>query len=137
MKLSATATFVERNSVGQFIASRVTPALMERMDKAGALVAAEAKSLAPVHTGELRDSISHRVDAVGSRVVATIYASAPHAGFVEYGTGQRGASSASAGPYPYSASWPGMAAQPFLRPALDTMRGEIKGVITSGALLTT
>jgi hypothetical protein len=44
---------------------------------------------------------------------------------VEFGTGRRGASSAGAGPYSYDPNWPGMVAQPYMRPALDTARPQI------------
>ena len=68
-------------------------------------------------------------------------ATAPYAAFVEYGTGLRGA-----GTYPYELpsegvpytgswvydykrqNWQGHAAQPFMRPALDTARPEIRAI---------
>lgn len=62
-----------------------------------------AKSLAPVRTGELRDSIDGEVDATG----VTVFASAPHAGFVEHGTTKA-------------------AAQPFMQPAFDQTKDKLK-----------
>jgi hypothetical protein len=56
-----------------------------------------------------------------------VQATSPHAAYVEFGTGQRGAASAGAGNGPYSETWPGMPAQPYLRPALDTARPAILG----------
>lgn len=76
----------------------------------------------PVDTGELRDSGSVVVEEQDRRVVAHVVFSAGHAGYVEFGTGLAGSSSAGAGPYSYSPTWPGMAAQPYLRPALDIAR---------------
>lgn len=109
-------------SSGQFIAAKVTPAVTACVEAACQLVVQEAKALCPVDTGALSESIDSRVDEVGATIQGTIYASAPYAGYVEFGTGQRGAGSAGAGPYPYSATWIGHPAQPFLRPALDTAR---------------
>jgi len=48
-----------------------------------------------------------------------------YAGYVEFGTGRRGAASPGAGPFPYRQSWPGMAAQPYCRPALDIGRSQV------------
>lgn len=62
-----------------------------------------AKSLAPVRTGELRDSIDGTVDAQG----VTVFASAEHAGFVEHGTTKS-------------------PAQPFMQPALDRTKDKLK-----------
>jgi HK97 gp10 family phage protein len=142
MKISATARYTPRTSSGQFIAARVTPAVTACVEAACSLVAEEAKALCPVGpTGDLRNSISFRVDAVGSTIQGTVYAGMFYAGYVEFGTGRRGAASAGAGPYPYKASWPGMVAQPFLRPALDMGRDAVmacfRGQIALGdALLT-
>ena len=62
-----------------------------------------AKALAPVRTGELRDSIDGEVSPGGVRV----FADAPHARFVEEGTTK-------------------MPAQPFLGPALKQTKGKLK-----------
>ncbi len=87
----------------------------------------EAVALVPVDTGELRSSIekSAVVDD-GEMVTATITATAPHAAYVEFGTGQRGIQSSGADArHRYSMDWKGMPAQPYLRPALDTARRRI------------
>jgi HK97 gp10 family phage protein len=115
-------------SSGQFIAAKVTPAVTASVTAACQLVEQEAKSLCPVDTGTLAQSISFRVDEVGASIQGTIYAAADYAGYVEFGTGQRGAGSAGAGPYPYSATWIGHPAQPFLRPALDTAREAVLAI---------
>lgn len=122
MKLSVIARYTPRMTSGQFIAARVTPAVTGSVQAACQLVVQEAKAICPVDTGELSESIDFRVDSLGTSIQGTIYASAPHAGYVEFGTGIRGAGSAGAGPYPYNPAWPGMPAQPYLRPALDTAR---------------
>jgi len=68
---------------------------------AAAVIAERAAELAPVDTGELRGSIGPQRLGEGWAVVA----SAPHAGYVEYGTSK-------------------MAAQPYLRPAAQSVDGE-------------
>lgn len=50
-----------------------------------------AKTVVPVDTGELRDSITHSVDVMGNHVHGTIEAGTDHALFVEFGTGVKGA----------------------------------------------
>ena len=62
-----------------------------------------AKSLAPVRTGELRDSIDGRVTATSVEVFAT----AEHARFVEEGTSKQ-------------------EAQPFMGPAWEQTKGKLQ-----------
>lgn len=50
-----------------------------------------AKSLVPVDSGELRDSITHETTSHDYRIVGTITAGTKHAMFVEFGTGVVGA----------------------------------------------
>jgi hypothetical protein len=57
----------------------------------------KARQLAPVDTGQLRDSINYTFHAATLTLI--VYAEAPHASFVEFGTSR-------------------MAARPYLRPAL-------------------
>jgi HK97 gp10 family phage protein len=87
----------------------------------------EARALVPVDTGELRDSIQKDpiVDD-GELVIATVSATANHSAYIEFGTGKRGAESPGADlRHRYTLSWPGMVAQPYLRPALDSARGKV------------
>ena len=108
------------------IMQRIVPALVEAVTDGCTAVVGEAQAIVPVDTGELKDSIhTASVELVGNAVRGNVVADAPHAGFVEFGTGQRGAASPGAGPYPYSPSWPGQMAQPYMRPALDTARPAI------------
>lgn len=105
---------------------KIVPKLVAATKEASDSVAWEARQLAPVDTGELVDSISTgAVELVGSAVQGFVEADSPHAAFVEFGTGQRGAASPGAGSGPYNPDWPGMAAQPYMRPALDAARGEV------------
>jgi HK97 gp10 family phage protein len=111
---------------------KVVPALVDAVTEACETVVEEAQAIVPVDTGELRESIhTASVELVGSTVQGNVEASAPHAGFVEFGTGARGAASPGAGPYPYTESWPGMPAQSYMRPALDTARPEIQQAFAS------
>ena len=121
-RASSTFTPVDLSRLMQ----RVVPALVDAVTESCETVVEEAQAIVPVDTGELRESI-HTADVslVGSVVSGSVEASSPHAGYVEFGTGARGAASAGAGPYPYTESWPGMPAQPYLRPALDTARPAI------------
>lgn len=79
----------------------------------------EAQALVRVDTGDLQAKIHMTVTLSGQNVTGSVIADSDHAAYVEFGTGIRGASSEGAGPYPYDPLWPGMVAQPFLRPALD------------------
>ena len=74
------------------------------VEQAAEVVLEEAEALVPVDTGELRESGHIEVkDIVASQLTASakVIFDSPHAAFVEYGTGIRGASSPSAGPFPY------------------------------------
>lgn len=123
MNVKATATFTGRDLLGRFVESKVTPGIRAGIGQWQRLIRDEAKLLVPVDTGELRDSIEvQEVEDTGKTVRGAVVASAPHASFVEYGTGARGAASPGAGPYTYNMAWPGMRAQPYLRPASDHVK---------------
>jgi len=76
-----------------------SPEVKQALLKAAEAAASRARELVPVDTGELRDSIYAEETEEGARFGAT----ADHAAHVEFGT------------------WK-MAAQPFLRPAVDAMK---------------
>ena len=92
------------------------------------IITEEAQAIVPVDTGALRESIGWSAEDEGGTIVGTVSADTPYASYVEYGTGARGAASPGAGPYPYTMTWPGMPAQPYMRPAIDTARPQIKAV---------
>lgn len=129
--IRATATSTFRSNTGQFISGRITPAVRAGVEAFAQMVLQEAQAIVPVDTGELRDSGSVVMEDGDKRVVGHVVFSAGHAGYVEFGTGIRGASSPGAGPYSYSPTWHGMAAQPYLRPALDTTREAGKALFAS------
>lgn len=118
---------------------RIVPRIVAAQQEGAAVVVTEAQGYAPVVSGDLRDSIQlGPTELVGSTVSTSVVATAGHAGFVEFGTGTRGE-----GTYPgelpeegvpITGEWiydyrgtghKGHAAQPFMRPGLDTARGAI------------
>jgi HK97 gp10 family phage protein len=126
MILHATARFTPRGTGGQFIALRITPALVAAVEVAAQTILDEALAIVPRDTEALADSgmVTDSVQTA-TTVSASVIFSSPHAAYVEYGTGKRGAASPGAGPYPYKPDWPGMVAQPYLRPAIDAAKGQI------------
>lgn len=136
MILKATAQYTPRGDLGQFISVHITPAVRQAVADSCAVVVEEAKAIVPVDTGFLRESIHATEPQDRQRtVVGSVVADAPYAGYVEYGTGIAGAASPGAGPYPYNPRWPGMKAQPYLRPALDATRGQIREAFESAISL--
>ena len=80
------------------------------MDEASILVESKAATLAPVDTGLLRKSISHRVIDRKGYPVGQIGTSVEYSAFQEFGTSK-------------------MQAQPFLMPALNSSKASIKEII--------
>lgn len=83
-----------------------------------------AKLLAPVDHGRLRSSIEGGLDSEG----AFLKAQTDYAAFQEFGTMQRGAAT-DPGPtppwYQHGSRAGGVPAKPFLRPAVESVRGAI------------
>ena len=133
MNIRATAEFRPGNigAIEQAITSRVLAAVQASAE----LVESAAVSLVPVRSGSLRDSIGRSTELRGLQVIGFVFANAPHAAFVEYGTGLRGSASPHGalpeqgvpitGSWIYDyrgVGWIGMPAQPFMRPAIDGAR---------------
>lgn len=131
MNITARAIFRPRGDLGQFISSKVTPGVRVGVELAANLVLNEALRIVPVDTGELRDSGHVTVEDTPKSVVGKVIFDANHAAYVEYGTGIAGAASAGAGPFPYDPNWPGMPAQPYLRPAIDSSHDAIVELLRS------
>lgn len=129
--LNAHAQFTPRSSAGQFVKVAVLPSIVAAMQRITDAVVTEAKALCPVDTGDLQDSIEGAITVTEKTVVASISAGMDYAGYVEFGTGIRGAESPGAGPYPYNPTWPGMVAQPYMRPAIDSVKDTIKDTLNS------
>lgn len=135
MSLSAIARFTPRGDLGQFVQVRVTPAVRASVEAGVQLIQEAAQSYCPVDTGALRDSITYEVEDTGRSVVGRVGPHTDYAEFVEYGTGRRGAGSPGAGAGPYDENWPGMPAQPYMRPALDGSREPIAELFASNLSL--
>lgn len=89
---------------------------------------AAAKMLAPVDTGQLRNSITSTVTREENKVHGQVIATAAHAKFVELGTGDRGHASDNGkapGLATYTSGWPGQAAQPFMYPAVQVTKDQV------------
>ena len=130
--ISARATFTPRSSAGQFVTAVVTPAVVASVQASATLIQQSAQEKCPVETGLLRDSISVQLIEGDKTVSASVGPrGVDYANYVEYGTGRRGSESAGAGPYPYKMSWPGMAAKPYMRPAVDEARDSILDLFAS------
>ncbi|MDR0979504.1 MAG: HK97 gp10 family phage protein [Lachnospiraceae bacterium] len=78
-----------------------------------------AKLLAPVKTGQLRNSIKVQDKSEANNVKVQVYTDVEHSAYVEFGTGQRGISSNIERPddVSYKADWKGQPAQPFMTPS--------------------
>lgn len=119
--------------------SRADAAARQAMDMAGDLIVAEAKSLAPSSTGELRNSIGHTAPTgslAGGDLTVTVSASAEHASHVEFGTkphkifprfrrALRFPGSGGGFAFAKVVNHPGTRPQPFLSKAAEQMRGDV------------
>ena len=78
-----------------------------------------AKLLAPVKTGHLRNSIKTKSEVTPDGAEAQVYTNLEYAPYVEFGTGERGRESNIERPsgVSYKADYAGQAAQPYLTPA--------------------
>ena len=78
-----------------------------------------AKYLAPVDKGYLRNMIKTKSEETQIGAEAQVYTNVDYAPYVEFGTGQRGTESNIDRPdgVTYKADWKGQSAQPFMTPA--------------------
>jgi len=129
LTLRAAVNWQPRGDLGQFVARVITPKAAAGAIAWGNAVYERSQELVPVDTGELKGSGKVVTVIEEKRVYARVQYDADHAGYVEFGTGRRGASSAGAGPYEYSAEWAGMTAQPYLRPASDEVRADAMSLV--------
>ena len=106
------------------------------LGKACALVERTAKQKAPKGNGELRRSITSRIEKNSDSIEGVVYTPLEYAPYVEFGTGlfaeEQGRQDV---PWHYQddeGNWhstSGMHPQPFLRPALYENREEIKRIL--------
>ena len=78
------------------------------MEAIGQACEVEVKDLAPVASGDLRDSVSHRVEREATGLVATVFFGKFYGIFKEFGTSRE-------------------AAKPFLRPGVLKVIGPLGG----------
>lgn len=131
MSISARAVFTPRSALGRFITTRITPGVRASAQAAVDQIQQVAQGYCPVDTGALRESITTELVETGKTIVGTVGPHTDYANFVEYGTGIRGAASDGAGSGPYSETWPGMPAQPYMRPAFDETKPGIVDLFAS------
>ncbi len=123
MNFRATSTFTGLNVATALCTYQTANRLS--VEQSAEIVLEEAEAIVPVDTGELRESGHTEIEVKGDEATGYVVFDAEHAAYVEYGTGERGAASPGAGEGPYTPGWPGMPAQPYIRPALDTARPAI------------
>ena len=95
-------------------------ALRKGLMRGGKMVQATAKRLCPVDTGKLRNSIEVTPIENGADVGTNVECAA----YVEYGTGKKGDPSVK-----HREDWEGQAPQPYLYPALEAHKAEIKDIV--------
>lgn len=115
--------------------------LTRALGKACALVERSAKEKAPKGTGELRRSISSRVETNGDEAYGVVFTPLEYAPYVEYGTGLFAENGGRTDvPWCYQddeGNWhstSGMKPQPYMRPALDENREKIAELLKEALL---
>lgn len=111
------------------------------MGRACAMVERSAKQKAPKGTGELRNSITSKVETDGNEVIGVVFTPLEYAPYVEYGTGlfaeEGGRKDV---PWHYQddeGNWhstSGQKPQPFMRPAFNENREDIIRLLREGIL---
>ena len=105
------------------------------MKKCCALVERSAKEKVPVQTGELRRSITSKVDNNGLEITGTIYTPLEYAPYIEYGTGLFAEKGGRPTLWCYQddkGEWhttSGQPPQPYMRPALNENRTTILEIL--------
>lgn len=111
----------------------------EALGRACALVERSAKQKAPKGNGELRRSITSKVERDGNELVGVVYTPLEYAPYVEFGTGLFAESGGRMDvPWCYQddeGEWhstSGMKPQPYMRPALEENREQILRLLKEG-----
>ena len=108
------------------------------LEKACALVEASAKKAAPKDSGELRRSITSKIDESNGEIQGIIFTPLEYAPYVEYGTGLFAEEGGRSTPWTYKddkGEWhrtSGQKPQPFMRPALAENREKIINILKEG-----
>lgn len=110
-------------------------ALEKGVKKATKYVQGDAKSLTPVDSGFLRNSIRAKTETKDGVITGEVKTNVFYASYVEFGTGQRGQNSPAPPKAPlamgYRQDWAGMDAQPFLYPALKQNEDIVKQIVSN------
>ena len=117
-----------------------TEELRQALGRACAIVEGAAKEIAPKDTGELRRSITSRIDEEDESLKGVVYTPLEYAPYVEYGTGlfaENGDGRQDVPWYYYDDEGnlrrtSGQKPQPFLRPALNESREDILRELQGG-----
>lgn len=116
-----------------------TDKLAAAVGRACALVEKSAKQKAPKGTGELRRSITSKVEKDITGATGTVYTPLEYAPYVEFGTGLFAENGGRTDvPWCYQddkGEWhstSGMKPHPYMRPALNENREQIKRIIREG-----
>lgn len=109
-------------------------ALKTGIRKGAKLVQGDAKELAPVgDSGFLRNSIQEKTEEKSGVIIGKVSTNVEYGAYVEFGTGQRGEASPSPPKSPenlnYRQDWAGMDAQPFLYPAIQQNKENVKKIV--------
>lgn len=110
------------------ITKEIETRAMDRLEKAGELVAARARNKVPVNTGKLKSTIRVTRLKGDPKLNIRVYAGDR----VKGGSRNKGAERGAFYAHMVEFGTAKMAARPFLRPALNEVKGQIKGIIENG-----
>ncbi len=123
MSISATSSFNRGNVSG--ILNRIGGAVVNGVTQAGQQALTIEQIYTPVATGRLRDSETCDITETSTSVEANIGPrGVDYDVYVEFGTGRRGDPSV-----PHVDTREGMTPQPYARPTLDEMSGQVLGIV--------
>lgn len=128
----------DSNSIGKSInilggtADAIKQAIYEEVERICQIGEDEAKARVHVKSGDLKESITHKVKKSKRKIKGTVSAGTDHAMFHEFGTGLIGKDSGYPGDtsgwvYDYkNQGWPGHKANPYMYEAAKRMEEEMK-----------
>lgn len=71
--------------------SDIEKEVFQSVDECGEFVRDDARLRAPVDVGDLRKSLDHTTETKSEEIISTVHTNSDHAAYVEFGTGQVGA----------------------------------------------
>lgn len=110
--------------------------IMTAVGDTAKVLTGRAKSLAPVDTGELRRGIKYTAPVKdGDNYTAEVQSTAPHAQFIEFGTGVKGIASSHPAKeelgITYTQGWGGISAVPYMYPASKLTERDMGRIIAN------